>query len=172
MIIIPSSSTESVINYGDFIWDTWQTRLGWGNDEELSWDSGSSHKSAWSWILSCQWWLYKSVSTYSMTSLRSRHCVTMVIQSINQTMMFLIFIHRKIIIDAASQPIYVKVPLSICFVDPHFLRMYSYLLFELVFDDIHYVHLLIKFKLEIFSIFVLYILYKKLLFKTFYVSTR
>ncbi len=42
--LIPSSSTESVIHYGDLIWYTCQTRLGWGNVEELSWDSGSSLK--------------------------------------------------------------------------------------------------------------------------------
>ena len=42
--LIPSSSTGSVIHYGDLIWDTCQTWLGWGNVEELSWDSGSSLK--------------------------------------------------------------------------------------------------------------------------------
>ncbi len=41
---IPSSSTESVSHYGDLIWDTCQTRQGWGNVEELSWDSGSRQK--------------------------------------------------------------------------------------------------------------------------------
>ncbi len=40
--LIPSSSTERVIHYGDLIWDTCQTQLGWGNVEELSWDRGSS----------------------------------------------------------------------------------------------------------------------------------
>ncbi len=42
--LIPSSSTESVIHYGDLIWNTCQTRLGWGNVEDLSWDSWSSQK--------------------------------------------------------------------------------------------------------------------------------
>ncbi len=34
--LIPSSSTARVIHYGDLIWDTCQTRLELGNDEELS----------------------------------------------------------------------------------------------------------------------------------------
>ena len=69
--LIPSSSAESVFHYSDLICDTYQTRLGWGIDEELSWDSGSSYNvlERWAWSGTCG---LTKVSQHTSWRLRSK----------------------------------------------------------------------------------------------------